>query len=309
MKPQTTGFAAHLVALIIIASISYQLKAQELKCNIQINSQQIQTSNRTLFQTMQTAIYEFMNNTPWTSHVYAFDERIECNVMLTLKEQIGSDEYKGTLQVQARRPVYNSSYNTTTLNFLDENLHFKYLEYDKLEFSEATYQNNLTSTLAFYAYIILGIDYDTFSELGGTPYFEKAERIVNNAQNAAVKGWKAYENNRRNRYWMVENLLSSKYRPLRKVQYQYHRLGLDLMSEKPIEGRGQIAESLNTIQKLYRSKPDSYMFALQLFFDAKHDELVNIFSESLPAEKAKVVNILVEVDNGHASNYKTIMEK
>lgn len=294
-----------ILALLLLPILS---NAQELRCNVQINSQKIQGSNRNLYQTMQTSIYEFMNNTTWTSHVYGFDERIECNIMLTLNEQIGSDEYKGTIQIQARRPVFNSSYNTTTLNFIDENLHFKYLEYDKLEFSEATYLNNLTSTLAFYAYIILGIDYDSFSNLGGTPYFEKAERIVNNAQNATMKGWKAYENNRKNRYWMVENLLSSKYRPLREAFYQYHRLGLDIMSEKAIEGRAQIAESLNSIQKVYRSKPDSYLFALQLFFDAKHDELVNIFSESLSAEKAKVVNILIEVDNGHSSDYKGIIE-
>lgn len=296
---------ATIAALLLLPLLC---NAQELRCNIQINSQKIQGSNRSIFQTLQTAVYEFMNNTTWTSHVYGFDERIECNVMLTLNEQIGSDEYKGTLQIQARRPVFNSSYNTTTLNFIDENLHFKYLEYDKLEFSETTFLNNLTSTLAFYAYIILGIDYDTFSNLGGTPYFEKAERIVNNSQNASVKGWKAYENNRRNRYWMVENLLSSKYRPLREASYRYHRLGLDIMNEKLIEGRTEIAECLNQIQKVYRSKPDSYLFALQLFFDAKHDELVNIFSESLSAEKAKVVNILTEVDNGRASDYKKIME-
>lgn len=292
----------------ILLLLPILVMAQELRCNVQINSQKIQGSNRNLYQTLQMAVYEFMNNTSWTNHTYSFDERIECNIMLTLTEQIGSDEYKGTLQVQSRRPVFNTSYSTTTLNFLDENLHFKYMEYDKLEFSEVTFLNNLTSTLAFYAYIILGIDYDTYSNLGGSPYFQKAERIVSNAQNAPMKGWKAYENNRRNRYWMVENMLNSKYRPLREAMYKYHRLGLDIMSNKVVEGRSEIADCLELIQKVYRAKPDSYLFALQLFFTAKHDELAKVFSESLPAEKAKAVNILTEIDNSHATSYKGIMD-
>lgn len=285
------------------------LQAQELRCNIQVNTQKIQGTNRTVFQTLQTSLYEFMNNTAWTNHVYGFDERIECNIVLNIAEQFGSDEYKGTLQVQARRPVFNSSYNTTILNFLDNNLHFKYREFDKVEFSETSHLSNLASTLAFYAYIILGLDYDTFSNLGGNDHFLKAEKIVSNAQGASERGWKAYEGNRKNRYWMVENLLNSKYRPLREASYRYHRQGLDRMSDKPTEGRAEVAESLALIQKVYREKPDPYLFAIQLFFDAKNDELVNIFSESFPTERARVVNILVEVDNPNAPKYKTILEQ
>ncbi|MGE0079199.1 MAG: DUF4835 family protein [Bacteroidales bacterium] len=284
------------------------LSAQELRCNVQVNSQKIQGTNRTVFQTLQTAIYEFMNNTPWTNHVYGFDERIECNILLNITEQSGSDEYKGTIQVQSRRPVFNSSYNTTMLNFLDNNLNFQYREFDKIEFSESSHLSNLSSILAFYAYIILGIDYDSFSNMGGNEYFLKAEKIVTNAQVAAEKGWKAYEGNRKNRYWMIENLLNTKYRPLRETYYRYHRLGLDRMSDKSAEGRAEIAECLALLQKVYREKPDAYLFGLQLFFDAKNDELVNVFSESFPTEKARVVNILTEVDNANASKYKTILE-
>jgi len=229
--------------------------------------------------------------------------------MLNITEQLGSDEYKGTIQVQARRPVFNSSYNTTMLNFLDNNLHFRYREFDKIEFTETSHLNNLSSTLAFYAYIILGLDYDSYSNLGGNEYFLKAEKIVTNAQNAPERGWKAYEGNRKNRYWMVENLLNSKYRPLREVYYRYHRQGLDRMSDKPTEGRAEIVESLALLQKVYREKPDPYLFGLQLFFDAKNDELVNVFSESFPTERARVVNILIEVDNPNASKYKTILEQ
>lgn len=285
------------------------IMAQELKCNIQINSQKIQGTNRTVYQTLQTAIYEFMNNTTWTNHVYGIDERIECNIVINLDEQIGSDEYKGTIQVQARRPVFNTSYNTTMLNFLDNNFDFRYLEFNKLDFNENTHLSNLTSVLAFYAYIILGIDYDSFSLYGGTEYFQKAEKILNNAQGATERGWKAYEGNRKNRYWMIENILNEKYRPVREVYYRYHRLGLDLMNEKLIEGRAEIAEDMATLQKVFREKPDPYLFFMQLFFDAKNDELVSIFSESFPAEKARVVNILTEIDNANASKYRVIMEQ
>lgn len=292
--------------LFIVPTI---LVAQELKCNIQINSQKIQGTNRTVYQTLQTALYEFMNNTSWTNHIYGVDERIECNIVINLNEQLGSDEYKATLQVQARRPVFNTSYSTTVLNFLDNSFDFRYLEFNKLEFSENTHTNNLTSVLAFYAYIILGIDYDTYSLYGGSEYFQKAEKIMNNAQNAPERGWKAYEGNRKNRYWIIENILNEKYKPVREVLYRYHRLGLDLMNEKLIEGRSEIVESMATLQKVYREKPDPYLFFMQMFFDAKNDELVYLFSESYPTEKARVVNILTEIDNANASKYKAILEQ
>ncbi len=285
------------------------IMAQELKCNIQINSQKIQGSNRAVYQTLQTALYEFMNNTSWTNHIYGIDERIECNIVINLNEQLGSDEYKGTIQVQARRPVFNSSYNTTVLNFLDNSFDFRYLELTKLDFSENTHTSNLTSVLAFYVYIILGIDYDTYSLLGGTEYFQKAEKILNNAQNATERGWKAYEGNRKNRYWIIENILNEKYKPVREVLYRYHRLGLDIMNEKVVEGRAEVVECLATLQKVYREKPDPYLLFMQLFFDAKNDELVNLFSESYPTEKARVVNILTEIDNANASKYKVILEQ
>jgi len=294
--------------LLILLTSFITVSSQELKCNIQVNSQKIQGTNRTVFQTLQTSIYEFMNNTSWTNHIYSIDERIECNIMINISEQIGSDEYKGTIQVQSRRPIFNTSYNTTTLNYLDNNLQFRYLEYDKLEFNENSHLNNLTSTLAFYAYIILGIDYDSFSYLGGSEYFMKAEKIMNNAQNAIERGWKPYEGNRKNRYWMIENIMNDKYKPVREVFYRYHRLGLDRMNEKLVEGRAEVVECMVSLQKVFREKPDPYMFFLQLFFDAKNDELVSLFMESYATEKTRVVNILTEIDNPNSSKYKTILE-
>lgn len=296
------------VLLILLPLTSMQ---QELRCNIQINAQKVQTqgTNRQIFQTMQTAVYEFMNNISWTKHLYGQDERIECNIMITINEQIGSDEFKGSIQVTARRPVFGTSYNTTMLNIVDNNMHFRYAEFDKLEFNENQHTSNFTSILAYYAYIILGFDYDSFSYLGGTEYFQKAERIVNNAQNVPERGWKAYDGNRRNRYWLIENLLNSKYRSVREAYYKYHRTGLDRMSDKLVEGRTEIAQTLEGIQKVYREKPDPYMYLLQVFFDAKSDELVNVFSESFPAEKTRVLNILTEVDNANASKYNRLTQE
>ncbi|HUX53193.1 MAG TPA: DUF4835 family protein [Williamwhitmania sp.] len=295
--------------ILLVSTLSSPLLGQELKCNISVNSSKIQGTNRTTFQTLQTALYEFMNNTNWTDNVFSTEERIECNIQINLTDQTGSDQYKGTIQVQSRRPVYGSSYNTVLLNFLDNDLDFKYIEFDKLEFNENTQTSNLTSILAYYAYIIIGLDYDSFSYKGGTPYFLKAEKIVNNAQNATEKGWKPYEGSTKNRYWLVEDILNEKYSPIREVYYDYHRLGLDVMADKTVEGRAEIAESLVLLQKVYRDKPDPYLFFLQVFLDAKSDELVNIFSESYMSEKTRVYNILAEIDPTRIDSYKKLTEQ
>ncbi|SDC26656.1 type IX secretion system protein PorD [Williamwhitmania taraxaci] len=297
------------ILLVLFLLLGSNLSGQELKCNIQVNSSKIQGTNRTAFQTLQTALYEFMNNSTWTDHVYTQEERIDCNIQINITDQIGSDQYKGTIQVQSRRPVYGSSYNTVMLNFLDNDLDFKYIEFDKLEFNINSFQSNLTSVLAYYAYIIIGLDYDSFSFKGGSDYFLKAEKIVTNAQNAQEKGWKPYEGSRKNRYWLIENLLNEKYSPMREVSYRYHRQGLDRMADKTVDGRAEIAEALTSIQKVYRVKPDPYLFLLQVFFDAKSEELVNIFSESFLSEKTRVYNILVEVDPTRVDTYKKINEQ
>ncbi len=279
--------------------------AQELRCNISISYPKIQGANKTVFETMQSDLYEFMNNRKWTDQKFAMDERIECSFFIVLDEQISSDEFKGSIQVQARRPVFNSSYETVLLNIKDNDFHAKYIEYQTLEFNESSNKDNLTNILAYYAYIILGMDYDSFSPEGGTEYFQKAMAIVNNSQQATQKGWKAYESER-NRYWLVENILNKAYSGFRSCTYQYHRQGLDLMADKPEEGRAAIAESLKSIQKVFRSRPSLYI--LQVFFDAKSDELVNIFSKSFPDERNRVSVILNEVDPSNGSKYEKILK-
>jgi hypothetical protein len=284
--------------------------AQELRCNVQIVSQQIQGSNKQVFQTMQNAIYEFMNNRVWTNHVYAMEERIECNLMINITEQISADEFKGTMTVQSRRPVFNTNYSTMTLNFVDNDIHFRYVEFSPLEFDLNSHTSNLTSILAFYAYFILGLDYDTFSLMGGTPYFTNAERIVLNAQNAPEAGWKPLDDlAHKSRYWLVKDMLDPDYQPLREFNYRYHRLGLDVMDKEVAEGRAEVTNSLELLQNVYRKKPDPYMYLMRLVFDSKVDELVNIYSESYPEERTRAHNILVEVDKTNTNKYKAILEQ
>ena len=199
----------------------------------------------------------------------------------------------------------NSSYETTLLNIRDNDFHCKYVEFQSLEFNETNNRDNLTNILAYYAYIILGFDYDTFAREGGTPYFEKAQSIVNNSQNAREKGWKAFENES-NRYWLIENIMNRSYSAMRETFYAYHRMGLDQMSDKPEEGRTAIAESLRGVQQVFRRRPSTYI--LRIFFDSKSDELVNIFSKSYPDERNRVMAILNEVDPSNGNKYKRITE-
>jgi hypothetical protein len=291
--------------VLLFVFVQSQLFAQELRCNISISATKIQGANRTMFETMQSDLYEFMNNRKWTDEKYSMDERIECSFFINLDEQISSDEFKGSIQVQARRPVFNSSFETILLNIKDNDFHAKYVEYQTLEFNETSNKDNLTNILAYYAYIILGMDHDSFSPEGGTEFFQKAQIIVNNSQNAREKGWKSYESER-NRYWLVENLLNKSYSAYRNCTYQYHRQGLDIMSDKAPEGRTAIAESLKSIQKVFRSRPSLYI--LQVFFDAKSDELVNIFTKSFPDEKNRVSVILNECDPSNGSKYEKILK-
>ena len=254
---------------------------------------------------MQSDLYEFMNNRKWTEHVYSYDEKIKCNILIRLDEQISVDEFRGSIQVQLTRPIFNSSYESTLLNIKDNDFRCKYVEFQPLEFNETSNRDNLTNIMAYYAYVILGFDYDSYSPEGGTPFFLKAQAIVNNSQNAREKGWRSFQSER-NRYWLVENVLNKSYSGFRSCMYTYHRKGLDIMSDKPEEGRANIANSMRDIQKVFRRKPSTYI--LQMFFDSKSDELVKIFSKSFPDERNRVLAILNEVDPSNGSKYEKIAD-
>jgi hypothetical protein len=293
--------------IIIFISITGLVKSQELNCNVQVSAQMIQGSNREIFVNMQRDIYEFVNNTVWTNHVFSYAERIDCNMLINLTEQISGDEFKGTIQIQLRRPAFNTTYNSTMLNFVDNNFQFKYIEFQTLEFDPSAHRANLISVLAYYVYIILGVDYDSYSLLGGTEFFQMAEKIVTNAQNAPESGWKPYDGSRnRNRYWLVKNILNKEYEGIRQFLYNYDINGLDRLESRVSEARNSMAESLQLIQDVFRKKPDPFMYFLQVIIDAKSEEIINIFLGAFPEERSRVVQIMTEIDPANKSKYEKI---
>ncbi len=293
-----------VLLLVLLPGI---IDGQELNCNVQISAQRIQGSNRQVFESMQRDLFEFMNNTVWTNHVFSYAERIDCNILINLNDQLSADEFRGTIQVQLSRPVFNTTYKSTMLNFIDNSFQFKYVEFQPLEFDPSTYRSSLVSVLAYYTYMILGFDYDTFSPLGGTEFYQMAEKIVTNAQNAPEPGWKPYDGSRnRNRYWLVKNALDKEYEGVRQFLYEYNMNGLDKMESKIAEARTSMVESLKLIQDVYRKKPDPFMYLVQVVMDAKSDELINIFSGAFPEEKSRVVQILTEIDPANKAKYEKI---
>jgi len=291
---------------IYLFGLTFSVNAQELLCTVRINSSQVQTSDRKIFQTMQTSIHEFVNNTKWTSANIKNEERIECSILINISKKISNDEFEGSIQIQSTRPIYGTSYKSTLFNFLDNNFRFKYLEYQSLEYSENTHMSNLTSVLAFYVNIILGLDFATFSEEGGNEYFNIAQRIVNNAQNARETGWKAFESDK-NRYWLAHDLLDSRYSDFHMCMYRYHRTGLDILAEEPEDARYEITEALESLKSIYRENASA--FILQLFFDAKSDEISKIYSEAYPNEQARIIKTLLEIDPSHSSKYQAITQQ
>jgi hypothetical protein len=281
----------------------FRAGAQELNCMVSVVSQQVQGSNREVYDAMQKSIMEFMNNTSWTDHIFKDEERIQCQLMFNISDRISDDEFQGTLQIQSSRPVWGTSLTTVMFNHRDNDIYFKFNDFEPLRFNETQFTSNLVSILAFYANLIIGLDYDSFSADGGTLFLQRAEAIVTNAQNSQQTGWKAYESTK-NRYWLVENLLNDKYRAMRSCLYRYHRLGLDRMSERLDEGRAEIADALIELRPAYRENPTAIIF--QVFFTAKSDEIVNIFSQSYPDEKNRVITALKEIDPGNMAKWDRI---
>ena len=295
-----------LLSLLLSVLLYLPGQAQELRCNVQIISNQIQGTNKQIYRTLQQDIYEFMNSRIWTERNFENTERIECKILINLDQHTG-DQFNGSITVSSRRPVFNSSYNTTMFQFKDNDIQFRYLENEPLEFDINQYKSNLTSILAYYAYIVIGLDFDSFSPNGGTPYFQQAQQIVSNAQNARGKGWKAFES-RRNRYWLVENILNNEYGPVRQFLYRYHRLGLDQMHDDVTQSRANIFESLELLREVHREQPDPYMFFMNLMLEAKSNEFINVFSESPQSQAERAYEILAEIDPSQGEKYKKITQ-
>jgi hypothetical protein len=292
-----------LIIFLILCSPAFA-RAQEFMCQVSVNSPQVEGTEKKVFQTLQTQLYEFVNNRKWSNYVYKTEERIECSMMITITERISSDQFKAKVNVVLQRPVYKTSYNTNLLNLVDKDFDFKYVEFEPLDYNDDAYTSNLTSMVAYYLYIMLGLDADSFSKSGGTLYYEKARAVVNAAQNSPDRGWKAFES-QKNRYWLVENLMNNTYSGFRDGLYSYHRTGLDLMSENMDLGRSGVNDCLENLQKVNREKTGLYI--TQLFLDAKRDELINIYTQAAPMDKTKIVNIMKDVDPANSSRYQQIM--
>jgi len=292
-----------LFILLLLINLFNTAVSQELNCQVQIVSDQIAGTDKRVFDAMKTAIYEFMNNRKWTNETFKPEERIDCSILINMTEKIGSDEFKGTLQIQSRRPIFKTSYNSVLLNYNDNDVTFKFQDNQPLEFVENTYTSNLASILGYYAYLVIGLDYDSYSLNGGTPYLQKCLAVVNNAQNSGYAGWKAFDSDK-NRYWIINNMLDASFVSLRECMYNYHRKGLDVMADNKEAGRAVILESLVNLKKVHQIKPLS--FSLQVFFIAKADEIVNIFSGAFSDEKSKIVNLLNEIDPTNSNKYTKI---
>jgi len=293
------------ISLIVLVVFSLNTGvSQELNCKVQVLSQQIQGTEKRVFETLQTALFEFINNKKWTNDNFKLDERIECSILINVTERPSVDQFSATIQVQSRRPIFKSSYNSPLINFNDQDFQFKYLENQPLEFNDNMFTSNLTSVIAFYAYMILGLDYDSYSLNGGTPYLEKALQVVNNAQSTPEPGWRAFESNK-NRYWLINNMLDAPFVGIRECMYNYHRKGLDMMTDNKEAGRAEILESLMALKKVHQTRPLS--FSMQVFFNAKSEEVINIFSGGFPDEKSKVVNLLNDIDPTNSNKYQKIM--
>lgn len=280
-------------------------QAQELNCRVIVNDQQIQTTERAIFREMETDFAQFLNTTKWTNDTFDEEEVINCNLVITMSEMPSVGVFKATVQVLSSRPVYGTNYESVVMNFADRDFEFEYVRSQPLRFNENAFTNNITSLLAYYAYMIIGYDYDTFSELGGTPHFQKAFQVVNNAQQTNYNGWQQF-NSVRNRYWLIENIQNPQLELIRKAMYKYHRTGLDIMKEDREQAEKNILSALSDIQKANRARPRSIQMIS--FMDAKSGELIQAFSESGLPVRRQAYNLLNNLDPSRSDEYKALIE-
>lgn len=282
---------------------AFTTQSQELNAFVTINTDKVQSSNKQVYETLEKSLTEFINEKQWTNKNYKQQERINCAFTIIVNEQSGNN-FKATIQVQSTRPVYNSSYATPVLNINDTNFNFSYSEFAPLIFNPNNYESNLVSTIAFYVYTILGVDADTFALKSGTDYFKKAENVMLQAQSSGETGW---ENKvgKQNRFALIDNLLSSKFSPLRTIYYQYHRNGFDNFSEKKEEAKQTIQDNVIALDNLHNITIGNYM--IRVFLDAKGDEISNVFSDGKPAKNTqKMLSVLEKIAPTYKDKWKKI---
>lgn len=296
-----------LITLFFLISL-FNVEAQELNCKVTVITDarlEVTSVETEIFEQLKQIIYDMMNTTQWTKDKFKLEERINCNIQIQIKSIPSPGTYQGSLQVQYSRPAFNSSYNTMVFNMQDDDLLFAYSRNSILIYAPNQFRDNLTSILAFYAYFIIGMDYDTFSLKGGTPYFNEAQSIVSNAQSSGAPGWKSSEQGKRNRFYLVDNILHQLFEPLRECSYEYHRNGIDMLYDDKIKGRKAIYDALTKLNKVVATRPNS--LNLLNFVQAKSVELKNLYADAEVKEKTDVVNLLKRLDPSNASIYQEIM--
>ncbi|TYA57267.1 type IX secretion system protein PorD [Formosa maritima] len=290
------------ILLFLMLCFSVSTYAQELNCNVVINANQTGNPNLPIFKTLENQVREFVNNTKWTNREFTTQERIECSIYINITEY-ASDAFNGTIQIQSSRPVYESSYTTPVHNINDKDFAFRYLEYQNMIYNPNQFESNLISVLAFHVYMVLGVDADTFSPNGGQKYFEQAQIILNYSQGESASGWKLSDGNQ-NRFTLIDNMLSPTFEDYRTVMYEYHRNGLDLMSTDQKKAKSNIADAIISLEKMNRVRPNSYI--LRTFFDAKADEIQDIFSGGPNVEITDLISALNNVAPMYSNQWRNI---
>lgn len=288
------------IALLLFAAI--QIQAQELNCTISINSDKVPGSNKQVYTTLENSLNEFLNQTRWTNYNYKLQERINCNLTITIDQQNGAD-FRGNIQIQSSRPVYNSNYLTPVFNYKDDRFNFMYEEFEPLIYNETVYESNLVSMMAYYVYIILGMDASTFSQDGGVPFFTKSQDIAVQAQQSGYSGWNQNDGSR-TRYVLIDNLLSPAFDVYHSSMYQYHLLGLDAMSKDVTSAKTNIAESIINLKSIYDARPAAYL--LSIFMDSKSDEIVDVFSDGPRFDTFKLKEDLLRMSPLNAEKWNLI---
>ena len=297
-----------LIGFLLI--VSSQLFGQEFNCQVSIIVEakvEVSTADKAVLDRLETAIFEFMNNQEFTNDPFQVEERINCQIQLQITGIPSYGNFVGKMQIQSTRPAFHSSYNTTLFNFQDEDVQISFTGESPLILPQNGFRDNLSSILGFYGYFILGMDYDSFSPKGGTPYFTLAQQIVSNAQSSGLAGWQTNEtgNSKKNRYWLVDNILHQLFEPLRECNYEYHRKGIDKLYENKPEGRQAITNSIKKLTRISNVRPNS--INLLIFIQGKVDELKNLYLDADTKEKTEIVNVLKGIDPANSSKYEQIL--
>lgn len=296
-------FYKGLLLFLVICSAVPGVHAQDLNARVQVLSPQVQNTNKRALEVLQKAISDFLNNRTWSANQVQPQERIDCSFVITINAWDGSSNFTAQAQIISTRPVFNASYNSPVLSMSDNNFNFSYTEGQLMDYSDQQYMNNLTSLLAYYAYIIVGLDADTFEQNAGSPFYTAAQQIVNNAQNTGFGGWRSMEGSN-NRFWLVNNLLDRRYQPIRDFLYTFYLKGMDTMADNTQQARKTILDLLPVLKKVDRLAQGAVFN--QVFFTAKSDELIGIFSGMGPQERVQAYNILAEVDPANANKYESL---